>query len=239
MKSFITSFGYFWRAIRDYRTFAEIKRNPVPIAGIVIFVLIVLTIALVKLIVAYPQYKIYLLEQLDRTVQELRSQGATEEELEAFRRNALNFTTLPFLLITTLTVEFFRQPVGLLIQAFALLLVFLRYKPFAEGTFKHVFSTVVHSKGPLLMGGVLSVPLAWITGNPGVNFSPALFLTDSNLKSVFFHLDIFSLWSLYVLAMGLVYGFGFARREALTGVFGMWGIFFLLNAFYVYVLRFF
>ena len=237
MKSLITSFGYFWRAIKDHRVFAEIKKNPVPIAGLIVFMVIILTIIAVKLIVTYPQYKLYLLEQLDKTIQELRSQGATEEELEAFRKNALNFTTLPFLLITTLTVEFFRQPVGLLIQAFALLFVFLRYKPFAEGTFKHVFSTVVHSKGPLLLGGLLSIPLAWMMGNPGVNFSPALFLSDPKLKSVFFHLDLFSLWSLYVLAMGLVYGFGFTRREALTGVFGLWGIFFALNAFYIYVLK--
>ncbi len=239
MKSLIKSFGYFWRAIRDHRVFSEIKQNPVPIAGLVVFVALILLIVAIKIIVTYPQYKLYLLEQLDKTVQELRSQGATEEELEAFRRNALNFTTLPFLLITTLTVEFFRQPVGLLIQAFALLLVFLRYKPFAEGTFKHVFSTVVHSKGPLLLGGMLSIPLAWAMGNPGVNFSPAIFISDPNLRSVFFHLDIFSLWSLYVLAMGLVYGFGFTRREALTGVFGMWGIFFALNAFYIYVLKLF
>ncbi len=239
MKSLITSFGYFWRAIKDHRVFAEIKKNPVPIAGLVVFMVLILIIVAVKLVVTYPQYKLYLLEQLDKTIQELRSQGATEEELEAFRKNALNFTSLSFLLITTLTVEFFRQPAGLLLQAFALLLVFLRYKPFAEGTFKHVFSTVVHSKGPLLLGGILSIILAWIMGNPGVNFSPALFLSDPNLKSVFFHLDVFSLWSLYLLAMGLVHGFGFTRREALTGVFGLWGIFFALNAFYIYVLKLF
>lgn len=239
MKSLFTSFAYFWRAIKDHRVFAEIKKNPLPVWGLVIFTALLLIIVTIKIVITYPQYKLYLLEQLDRTIQELRSQGATEEELEAFRKNALNFTTLPFLLITTLTVEFFRQPVGLLIQAFALLLVFLRYKPFAEGTFKHVFSTVVYSKGPILLGGILGIPLAWIMGNPGVNFSPAIFIADPNLKSVFFHLDVFSLWSLYLMAMGLVYGFGFTRREALTGVFGMWGIFFALNAFYIYVLKLF
>ena len=203
------------------------------------FMVFLLGIVAAKFLVSYPHYKVYLLEQLDKTIQELKNQGATEEELERLRKNAINYTSLSFILITALTVELFRQPFALLVQSLALLIVFLRFNPFAPGTFKDVFATLLYSKGAILLGGLLSIYLAYITGNPSANFSPALLVEDDKLKSVLFHLDVFSLYSLYVLSMGLVHGFGFKVRDALVGVYGLWLVFFGINALYVYSFQIF
>lgn len=222
-------------SLYDFDVFEEIKKNSYVFSGLLIFMVFLLGIIAAKILITYPHYKVYLLEQLDKTIQELRAKGATEEELEQLRHNALQYTTLPFLLITTLTVEFFRQPVALLIQALALLFVFLRFNPFAPGTFKDIFATLLYSKSAILLGGLLSIYIAYLTGNPSANFSPAILVGDEKLKSVLFHLDLFSLYSLYILSMGLVKGFQFKFQDALIGVYGLWMIFFITNIFYVYV----
>ncbi len=147
-----------------------------------------------------------------------RLKDAPPEQVEA----AQKFMSLQFMLISSLVSAAAVFAIGVFVQAlvFNLLLPLLGGEP----SFTRTLSVVSGSKLAIGVGALLSGLLSLVIHQPARFDLGALFPADSKLNHALGSVEIFSLWSLVLLAEGLV-SLGKARRgPAYAAVFGLWAL---------------
>ncbi len=147
-----------------------------------------------------------------------RLKGAPPEQVEAARK----FLALPFLIGSSVVSAGVAFTVGVFLQA----LVFNLSLPLLGGEpqFTRTLTAVSGSKLAIGLGALLSGLLSFLVRQP-VRFDlGALFPEASALNKALGSVEVFSLWSLVLLAEGLV-SLGKAKRApAYAAVFGLWAL---------------
>ncbi len=109
----------------------------------------------------------------------------------------------------------------------------------SELDFKRSFSVVVHGYLPAVVSGLLSLPVilsqptldyervrsgSFLYSNPGAFLGPG---TSKALMSLLSSLDVFSLWSVVLLAIGYRVVGRVSRAAAIGGVVALWAVYVL------------
>ncbi|GEM_PF-1007914 len=137
---------------------------------------------------------------------------------------------LPFALgVTAAAVT---QPVGLLLVTLVFWGLFAMLG--GRATFAGMFAASAWAGMIAIPGSLVKVPLMFAQETVKVQTSLALILPPEMEERFVFRLlaqaDVFTLWSLYVMAVGFAVFTGVARKKSLTAVYGAWGIWALAAA---------
>jgi hypothetical protein len=97
-----------------------------------------------------------------------------------------------------------------------------------QGAFQQILSVICWIALVGLLGGILKMPLALAEGTHLIYFSPGLFFPEGSEASILFQLtkafDIFKVWQLILLMLGLsaIYQFSFRKSATIVGtLFGL------------------
>ncbi len=116
-------------------------------------------------------------------------------------------------------------PIMMAIEA----LVFYIFAPLAEAevSFNDMFQVVAYSAVITFIAQVITVIFVAATGIHTISFSPAVFLPPDSLYRTFWgrflsQLNIFSIWSIYIVGVGMAVRGKTVRSKALILVFSVW-----------------
>jgi len=211
------------------RAFRRIKDNPswtVPIVGAIILILgiVVLTIFFKMSVYEYAMMETLHHEAaklgigVDQVVQELIG---TQDPSTLFMFTLGEFTT-------DMTNAFTYSLLGILLP-----FVFFHFILVNETRLLSAsLAVVIWSKFPLLVGALLKIPAGVLLKKPYMSFSLAMFLpADSRFSVGLATIDIFSIWTLVLLALGFSTIVENPRKKTLAWalVFGLWGAWFIVS----------
>jgi len=112
---------------------------------------------------------------------------------------------------------------GLLLQSALFHFIIVKDNKLLPGT----IAVVAWSKFPLIIAWILKILVGGLLHKPAVNFSPAMLMSEgSKLAPGLGVLDIFSIWTLILTALGLSVLTEKQKLSAIT-VFGLWVAWFL------------
>ena len=128
-------------------------------------------------------------------------------------------------------------PVGVLVSFIVVAAVlFFAFNVLLGGdsTFRRVFSTYCYSSLVSIPASIVKFPLVMAKGNMNVQTSLALILSPekqgSFIYSVLSSFDIFTIWQVILLSIGLGVMYKFATKKAFVTVFILWIIWILLKS---------
>ena len=152
-----------------------------------------------------------------QTAQERLSQ-LTPEQAEA----AARWMTLPAMLGTTAINKLLVVPIVVLIQA----TIFHLMVPLSggEANYGKAFGIVIWSKMAIALGAWVGGLLTLALGQPFRTDLGLLVDMSSKLQGGLSQVELFSLWSLVLVAEGMVRVLGCKRAMSYTVVFGLWAI---------------
>lgn len=111
----------------------------------------------------------------------------------------------------------------------ALFLLVVNFAMKGQIAYEDVLATLGVSEIIAVLGLLVTMLLINVMGTLHASLSPALFITDFNQKnilhSVLSHLDVFTLWGLWVFGVGLSEVTGKSQSLAMKWVFGSWIVF--------------
>ncbi len=207
------------------RAFKRIKENPswtIPIVGAVLLLgLMVMLVVFFKMTV----YEYSMMESL-RVMAEKAGMSLEDVIKELIGDQDIsvlfNYTLSEF--VPDMVGAFKNSLLGLLLHSLFLYFVLVRDPKMIAPS----LSVVIWSKFPLLIGALLAIPGGALFRNPHFSFSVGAFLPiGSPLALGFGVVDIFSLWSLVLMAMGFSELTG-KRALSWSIIFGLWFGWFIL-----------
>jgi|YNPNPStandDraft_1061719.scaffolds.fasta_scaffold01350_9 hypothetical protein len=214
--------------VLPHKAFKRIKENPnwtVPIVGAVLLLGLTLIFVLLFKMTVYEystmEYLRLMAEKTGTTLDAVIKDLIGDQDISVL----FSYTLSEF--VPDIVGAFKNSLLGLLLQALFLYFVLVRDPKLIAPS----LSVVVWSKFPLLIGALLAIPGGALFKNPHFSFSVGAFLPlGSPLALGFGVVDLFSLWSLVLMAMGFSELTG--KRLLSWGViFGMWLAWFLLLLF--------
>ena len=145
-----------------------------------------------------------------------RLKDATPEQVEAAKK----FMSLGFMLTSSVLGALVAFTIGVFVQAlvFNLLLPLLGGEP----SFVRTLSVVAGSKLPLGLGAILGGLLSLLIRDVARFDLGALFPKENPWSGALGSVEVFSLWSLVLLAEGLAHRAKAKRGAAYFAVFGLW-----------------
>ncbi len=150
--------------------------------------------------------------------------------MQAFQAQAAQMQNIPtpepkFFYIRALLSGLIFFPLILLIEA----LVYHIFAPLADAdsSYSDVFQVVVYSSVVTVIAQLLSVIIMAATGSSTVMFSPAVFLPRERVMATFFgrflsQLSIFSIWSVYIIGVGIAVKGRTRKSKALIMAYSVW-----------------
>ncbi|NIN01246.1 MAG: hypothetical protein GTO24_25085 [candidate division Zixibacteria bacterium] len=103
-----------------------------------------------------------------------------------------------------------------------------------DSTFRRAFSVYCYSALVAIPSMIVKFPLIMSKGNLNVQTSLALLLSadakDTFLYSVLSSFDIFTVWQVILVSMGLGVMYGYTTKKAFTAVFILWIVWILLKS---------
>ena len=194
------------------------------------------------------KYREFMLNQMDNNLNEikknLKKQDLTPEEiqkrLENYKNIYLASISLEIIILSEIAKGIFIQPVIFLTQALAFGLIFFIFsKVQIKLDFKKLFSILIYSKSPIILGSFIVFVLSIVLKNPffSLNFSnfiPYEFVSNNDylkaLRNTLYHVEPFSISSLILLSFGINKAFEFPFKNVVYGVFIIYFSFLILNA---------
>ena len=199
-------------------TFKALNQKPDWLIPVIISIIVILAftmVALPKVILPERGKKIM---EMDKLTQEQKDR--TLESLEGMR----------IYIIT---------PVSIVIFSFLLIFVksgifYLVFSLFGSRTvFKKVLAVVSYSLLTSIPETILKTSLILIKGSTKVYTSLALFAPNLGLKSPVFkvlaRIDIFTIWNLFLISLGLTVMYALGKKKTFSIVFGLWVIWLLIQ----------
>ncbi|MBN1503869.1 MAG: YIP1 family protein [Candidatus Eisenbacteria bacterium] len=219
---FVGSLGRAFRVLfAPTQVFTELERKPEWLAPVVICILV----AVLSSIILVPSVILPHQRQL------MEERGLTEEQLEAARPWLESGRTLIIAVVTSVV----GTPIVLLIVAGVFHLVcglLLR----GQANFMRTFSVAAFAWMVSLPEAIVKVPLALASKSPEVQTGLGLLMARDQsagfgyrfVQSVLSNVDIFTLWKVVLLALGVAVMFKFTRRKSYYATGGIWLVYVLL-----------
>jgi len=217
--------GSLGRAIRvlfaPTRVFSELERRPQWLVPVIICVLV----AILSSIILIPSVILPHQREL------LEERGLTEQQMEAARPWLEGGRTMIIAVITSVV----GTPIVLLIVAGVLHLVCSLLLG-GQSNFLRTFSVASFAWMVSLPESIVKVPLALASKSAEVQTSLGLLMARDQsagfgyrfVQSFLSHIDVFSLWKVLLLALGISVMFKFTRQKSYYVAGGVWVVFILL-----------
>ena len=184
-----------------------------------LIILIILT--LIATVVLYPTIKTEVLNNI------ANNPDISDEQRAQVVEQVSGSLTLPAIMIPGLLYEILAFFVIAAVFFFVASIMFG-----AEGKFVQMISVTGLSLMVSIPETVIKLPLMLARQTMKVHTDLALFLPLSMEKSFIYsllgHIDIFSIWKVYLIGLGMAVVYKFAPKKALTASFVVWGIYVLL-----------
>ncbi len=196
---------------------AEINENPRPWIP---FVLVVL-LSLVVFLISFTFIKEEAIREAMKRIEELPPEQ---------RDMAMKSVKAGYMMLTGIIGVIVMNPLKMLLQGLA----FQGGLKFVGGDapYNKVLSVVAHANLISVFGNILKLPVIVLTKSPKVHYDLAIFVSSMEPKSYLYRflsqIDIFTIWSLFVLGTGLSVVGNVERRKAMYFVFGVWILYILL-----------
>jgi len=237
----------FFEVLYNFEAFKEISNKNYILPSMLFFIISTITFNSLKISLNYDKYREFMLNQMDNNLNEikknLKKQDLTIEEfekrLENYKKIYLASISLEIIILSEVAKGIFIQPIVLLIQAFAFSMIFFIFKVQIKLDFKKLFSVLIYSKLPIILGSFIVFILSIVLQNPffSLNFSnfiPYEFVSNNNylkaLRNALYHIEPFSILSLILLSIGINKAFEFPFKNVIYGVFIIYFSFLILNA---------
>ncbi|MEO0180778.1 MAG: YIP1 family protein [candidate division WOR-3 bacterium] len=208
-----------------HKAFRRIKENPswtVPIVGAVLLLglLVIFTVFFKMTVYEYStmEYLRLMAEKTGRSLEDVVHELIGDQDISVL----FTYTIGEF--VPDMVSSFKNSLLGLLLHSLFLYFVLVRDPRLIAPT----LSVVIWSKFPLILGSLLTIPGAALSKNPHFSFSVgALLPLGSPFALGLGVVDLFSLWSLALLALGFSILTG-KRILSWAVIFGMWLLWFLV-----------
>jgi len=238
----------FFEVLYNFDAFKEISNRNYILPSMLFFIISTITFNSLKIYLNYDKYREFMLNQMDNNLNEikknLKKQDLTPEEiqkrLENYKNIYLASISLEIIILSEIAKGIFIQPVIFLIQALAFGLIFFIFsKVQIKLDFKKLFSILIYSKSPIILGSFIVFVLSIVLKNPffSLNFSnfiPYEFVSNNDylkaLRNTLYHVEPFSISSLILLSFGINKAFEFPFKNVVYGVFIIYFSFLILNA---------
>jgi hypothetical protein len=238
----------FFEVLYNFNAFKEISNRNYILPSMLFFIISTTTFNSLKISINYDKYREIMLNQMDNNLNEikknLKKQDLTLEEiekrLENYKKIYLTSISLEIIILSEIAKGIFIQPIILFIQTLAFTLLFFIFSKIQISlNFKKLFSILIYSKSPIIIGSFIVLILSIILKDPffSLNFSnliPYEFVSNNNylkvLRNMLFHIELFSILSLILLSFGINKAFEFPLKNAIYGVFIIYFSFLILNA---------
>ena len=238
----------FFEVLYNFNAFKEISNRNYILPSMLFFIISTTTFNSLKISINYDKYREIMLNQMDNNLNEIRKnlkkQDLTLEEiekrLENYKKIYLTSISLEIIILSEIAKGIFIQPIILFIQTLAFSLLFFIFSKIQISlNLKKLFSILIYSKSPIIIGSFIVLILSIILKDPffSLNFSnliPYEFVSNNNylkvLRNMLFHIEPFSILSLILLSFGINKAFEFPLKNALYGVFIIYFSFLILNA---------
>ena len=238
----------FFEVLFHFNVFKEISKKNYILPSLLFFIISTITFNSLKISLNYDKYREFMLNQMDNNLNEikknLKKQDLTPQEIEKRLENYKNVylasISLEIIILSEIAKGIFFQPIVLLIQSLAFSLIFLIFsKVQIKLEFKKLFSILIYSKSPIIIGSFIVFILSVILQNPffSLNFSnliPYEFVSNNDylkaLRNTLYHIEPFSILSLILLSIGINKAFEFPLKNVVYGVFMIYFSFLILNA---------
>ncbi len=245
----------FFEILYHFDTFKEIPKKDYILPSMLFFIIATTTFNSLKVSLNYDKYKEFMLNQMDNNLNEikknLKKQDLTVEEIEKRLENYKNIylisISLEIIILSEIAKGIFIQPIIFLIQTLVFSLIFFIFSRVEiKLDFKKLFSILIYSKSPIIIGSFIVFVLSVVLHNPffSLNFSnfiPYEFVSNNNylkaLRNTLYHIEPFSILSLILLSIGINKAFEFPFKNVIYGVFIIYFSFLISNA--VFYLIFF
>lgn len=238
----------FFEVLYNFNAFKEISNRNYILPSMLFFIISTTTFNSLKISINYDKYREIMLNQMDNNLNEikknLKKQDLTLEEiekrLENYKKIYLTSISLEIIILSEIAKGIFIQPIILFIQTLAFSLLFFIFSKIQISlNFKKLFSILIYSKSPIIIGSFIVLILSIILKDPffSLNFSnliPYELVSNNNylkvLRNMLFHIELFSILSLILLSFGINKAFEFPLKNAIYGVFIIYFSFLILNA---------
>lgn len=238
----------FFEVLYNFDAFKEISNRNYILPSMLFFIISTITFNSLKIYLNYDKYREFMLNQMDNNLNEIRKnlkkQNLTPEEiqkrLENYKNIYLASISLEIIILSEIAKGIFIQPVIFLTQALAFGLIFFIFsKVQIKLDFKKLFSILIYSKSPIILGSFIVFVLSIVLKNPffSLNFSnfiPYEFVSSNDylkaLRNMLYHVEPFSISSLILLSFGINKAFEFPFKNVVYGVFIIYFSFLILNA---------
>jgi hypothetical protein len=108
-------------------------------------------------------------------------------------------------------------------------------------TFKKMFSLVCHSSLIGVLASIIKVPIMFVKGSMSVHTSLALIVpnmsTTSNVFQLLSKVDIFTIWQVYLVGLGLSIMSGISSKKSTISIFLLWVVWVAISVFLLGRLR--
>jgi hypothetical protein len=217
--------GSLGRAIRvlfaPSRVFADLERRPEWLAPLIICILV----AILSAVILIPS----VIQPEQRA--KLEERGLTEEQLEA----AGPWLAGGRMLIIGIVTSIVGTPIAFLIVAGVLHLVCGLIMG-GQANFVRTFCVVAFASMVKLPESIVKVPLSLASKSAEVQTSLALLMTRDPAAgfasrfayNLLGHIDIFALWEVFLVVVGVAAMFKFSRQKSYYAVGGLWVVYILL-----------
>lgn len=202
------------------KAFEAIAEKPDWLAPLILSILIGILVTLV----VYPSViKPFIVE---KAMEQMRDQGVPEDRIE----KAMDFISGPKMFIITFAQGVIATPILLLILSGILFGAFSLFG--GQARFVQVFSAVAYSGLITSLGGIVKGMLMWTQHSIYVGTSLALLLSEDMSKTFLYrllgHFDLFPLWQIWVLGVGLAVIYRWKTSKAAGIVFLLWALWVLI-----------
>ncbi len=186
-------------------------------AGFLVPFVLGLLVTLLALWIVMPLLSQFQVEKL----KEVMPPNAGDLNVEAFQKRLFLYSLLSAIVI---------YPLKILLQG----LVFHGVMPLVggEGVYGHALLAAVYGSWISAVGNLVKAALSRLTGVFPLHLDLAVLLPSSWMNTPWGHVlsqvDLFTLWSLWVMGTGLAVMYGTNRRKGYMVVFGVWVLYLVL-----------
>jgi hypothetical protein len=202
------------------RAFEEMKEKPRPWVPLVLIIVVSLIVFFVKL----PAVREFVIE----SAQDRMSTAPEQAE------RIIGFAGSSGLIIQGVVATLLLVPLWFAVQA----LIFQVLIPLAggEGKFIRTFTAVAYAGLIDLLGALVKLVLLFIKGSIDVHTDLTLVLPmlekETYLFRLFSKIDIFTIWSLFVVGTGITVLCNSRKSGTMALVFGLWIVFIVITSFF-------
>jgi len=202
------------------KAFEAVAEKPDWLAPLILSILIGILVTLV----VYPSVIKPLI--VEKAMEQMRDQGVPDDRIE----EAMDVISGPKMFIITLAQGVITTPILLLILSGILFGAFSLFS--GQARFVQVFSAFAYSGLISSLGGIVKGTLMWTQQSIHVGTSLALLLSEDMSKTFLFrllgHFDLFTLWQLVVLIIGLSVIYKWKASKSAGIVLSLWVLWVLL-----------